>query len=217
MSLKCQNILKDIINGNTHVSLKIQDDEGLTVGEMFPLTTKHLNEPKLIQLLTDWRNQNMEYFLTQFVATKEQTFNWMENVLFKKNDQLLFLIKADEKLVGHFGFKNLTANRVLLDNAIRGPRGGHPKLFTFAGKLLVNWLIQMFAIERVDAHVMSENVTSIMMSKQIGFQRWQKYPLMKEITKSGMNWTMGAKNGLSPDSKYCYKSEILASTWPHLT
>ena len=215
MNIKYQNVLNDIISGNTSVNLKIQDEDGLTIGEMFPLNTNHLNEPEIIQLLTDWRNQNMEYFLSQFVATPERTSSWMKNVLFKKNDQLLFIIKTDEKLVGHFGFKNLTANDVLLDNAMRGSRGGHPKLLTFAGKELVNWLIQMFSVKRVDAYVMAENVASIMMNKQIGFQGWHKYPLSKELSDCGINWKMGTKNGLSPESRYCYNSEIITNEWDY--
>ena len=215
MKLQSQNLLNDIISGQTSLNLKISDENGLTVGEMVPLNKNHLNDPEMIQLLTDWRNRNMEYFLSQFVATPERTHIWMRDVLFKKGDQLLFLIRANEKLVGHFGFKNLTTNHVLLDNAMRGSRDGHPKLFTFAGKVLVDWLIRMFSIERIDAYVMVENVASIMMSKQIGFKDWHKYPLIKEVTKSGINWKMGAKNGLSSDLKYCYKSEILTNTLAH--
>ena len=215
MTFKYQDVIKDIISGNTSITLEIRDEDGLTVGEMFPLHIGHLNEPEIIQHLTDWRNENMDCFLTQFVATPERTSSWMEHVLFKQNDQLLFLIKIDETLVGHFGFKRLTENDALLDNALRAARNGHPKLFTFAGKELVNWLIETFLIERIYAYVLAENVASIMMNKQIGFKEWHKYPLSKESSESGINWKMGAKNQLSPESRYCYKSEIITKNWDY--
>ena len=212
MKLKHQVVINDIINGNSSIILKIRDEDGVTVGEMFPLTTDHLNEPEIIKLLTDWRNKNMECFLGQFVATPERTSSWMKHVLFKQNDQLLFLIKSDEKLVGHFGFKNLTANDVLLDNAISGERSGHPKLYTFAGKTLINWLAKTFSIGRVYGQVMADNVPAMMMNKQIGFEGWHKYPLQKKVTGNETVWTMGLKNDPSPDSKYCYEIEILIDT-----
>ena len=217
MNLTHQNLVTDIISDKTSVNLKIRDDDGVIIGEMLPLTLKHLNNQKIIQLLTDWRNQNMESFLSQFVATPERTSNWLKNVFFNRSDQLLFLISVDEKYVGHFGFKQLTAKDVLLDNAIRGSREGHPKLYTFAGKTLINWLVQIFSIERIYGQVLADNVPAIMMNKQIGFQGWQKYPLVKVMTETENNWTMGAKNGHSPDAKYCYEVEILVSTLPQPT
>ena len=75
-------------------------------------------------------------FLIQFVATPERTSSWKEHVLFKQNDQLLFLIKTHEMLVGHFGFKNPTANDVLLNNDLRAARIGHSKLITLPER---NW------------------------------------------------------------------------------
>ena len=73
----------------------------------------------------------------------------------------------------------------------------------------------MFSVKRVDAYVMAENVASIMMNKQIGFQGWHKYPLSKELSDSGINWKMGTKNGLSPESRYCYNSEIITNEWDY--
>ncbi len=208
MNNTIQTQLDEIINGSRLLALTIQDEEGNVVGVLRPLTCAHLDDEDVIQKLTDWRNQNMENFLSQFVATPERTRNWMRDVLFKTPGQMLFLVYVDDHLVGHFGFKNLTRDEVLLDNAMRGERTGHPKLFVFAGRTLVQWLLREAAVQQVHAYVMTENVASVMMNKQIGFGGWQRYPLIKSIKNSEIYWDMGSEGQSSPEGRYCFKLVI---------
>jgi len=107
-------------------------------------------------------------------------------------------------LVGHFGFKNLTLQSVLLDNAMRGERQGHPKLFVVAGKSLMQWLWQATSVQRVDAYVMADNVPSIMMNRQIGFQGWVRHPLIKRTIHGDTHWDIGDEGGESADGRYCF-------------
>lgn len=200
--------LDEVIAGTRQLSLDIQDEEGGVVGSLRPLTRTHLDDADIIQKLTDWRNQNMGNFLSQFVATPERTRAWMQNVLFKARGQMLFLVWAEHRVVGHFGFKDLTGDDVLLDNAMRGDRAGHPKLFVFAGKALVQWLLTEAAVKRVHAYVMADNVASIMMNKQIGFGGWARHPLLKRERDGETHWEMGQEGTPSPDGRSCFKLVI---------
>ena len=197
--------LDEVIAGARQVIIDIKDDNGVIVGVLQPLTMEHLGSEYIIKMLTDWRNQNMENFLTQFIATPERTRQWMQDVLFQARGQMLFLVYAQNNLIGHFGFKNLTSQSVLLDNVIRGERIGHPKVFVFAGKALVRWLQVTALVKTIYGEVMTNNITSIMMNKQIGFSGWKRHPLVKVVSGIETCWELGVEGDLSPDGKYCFK------------
>ncbi|MDO9318883.1 MAG: GNAT family N-acetyltransferase [Gammaproteobacteria bacterium] len=204
MKNSIQLLIDRIIAGSEHLTLGINDEKGLEVGFMRPLTTDHLDQPELIQKLTDWRNQNMGNFLTHFLATPERTRNWMKNVLFKTPGQMLLMIYVNDQVVGHFGFKDLAKDDVLLDNAMRGDRLGHPKLMVFAGMALVEWLFRETGVQRIHAYVMADNVASIMMNKQIGFNGWSRHPLISVVKDNETQWKIGAEGTDSPDARYCF-------------
>ena len=138
-----ETLLTNIVADEDAVELPLFAINGGLIGVMKPITSSHLDSSDVIEKLTQWRNANMSSFLTQFEATPERTQNWIKNVLLKSSGQLLWLVyDQDENLIGHFGFKSFTPQSVLLDNAIRGERRGHPKLFVIAGRALVQWLFQ---------------------------------------------------------------------------
>lgn len=203
-----QTQIDDIISGSLRLHLDITGDDDNKLGELRPLTRAHLDDPPIIQKLTDWRNQNMGNFLTHFVATPERTRSWLSNVVFKAQGQLLFLVCVDDQVVGHLGFKDLTREDVLLDNAIRGERIGHPKLFVMAGRALNKWLFRATGVQTIYGYVMTQNATAVMMNKQIGFSGWMKYPLVKHMKGSELQWAIGVEDGTSPDDRYCYKIMI---------
>lgn len=200
-----QMLLNEVVAGTRPFSLEISSEAGVLEGVLRPVTVAHLDDHEIIRRLTDWRNQSMEKFLSQFVATPERTRNWMRNVLLKTQGQMLFLVCVKDQVVGHYGFKNLTSSEVLLDNALRGERGGHPKLFVWAGQTLVQWLFREAVVQRVYAYVLADNAVSIMMNKQIGFGGWQRHPLTKCVREGEVVWEMGSEGGTSAEGRYCFK------------
>ena len=200
-----QPMLDAAFAGQLELELPLHDEVGELVGIMRPLTVRHLEQTEVIEKLTAWRNENMANFMTHFVATPERTRAWIQNVLLKRRGQMLLLVYSKEHLVGHFGFKELTRDEVLLDNAMRGDRRGHPKLFLYAGKALVQWLMQTADVQRVHAYVMADNVPSIMMNRRIGFSSWTRHPLIKRMQNSDIHWEMGAEGQPSPEGRYCFR------------
>jgi hypothetical protein len=197
--------LDKVLAGQAPIQLSLHDELGNTVGVMRPLTAHHLEQNDVMEKLTDWRNANMGNFLTHFVATPQRTRSWVQNVLLRAKGQMLWLVyDQNEILVGHFGFKNLTTNFVLLDNAIRGERQGHPRLFLYAGKALVQWLWITTTVQRIDGIVMVENVSAIMMNRQIGFVGWKRHPLVKRVQEGKIQWDISEEGQISPDGRYCF-------------
>lgn len=200
-----QVLLNEVVAGTQPFSLEIRGEGGAREGVLRPVTVAHLDDQEIVQRLTDWRNRSMEKFLSQFVATPERTRNWMRNVLLKMQGQMLFLVCVNDQVVGHYGFKNLTFSEVLLDNALRGERVGHPKLFVWAGQTLVQWLFREAAVQRVYAYVLADNAASIMMNKQIGFGGWRRHPLAKCVREGDIFWEMGPEGATSAEGRYCFK------------
>lgn len=203
-----QSQLSNIVSGHSRLHLDVPAEDGTKIGELRALTMAHLDDDVIIEKITDWRNKNMGNFLTHFVATPERTKNWLRNLVFKAQGQLLFLVCVDDQIVGHLGFKNLTCDDALLDNTIRGERAGHPKLFVMAGKVLNEWLFREAGVKSIYGYVMTKNVTAVMMNKQIGFGGWMRYPLLKKSKGTEAHWEMGAEGDASPDDTYCYKIVI---------
>jgi hypothetical protein len=201
-----QTKLDAILTCKVSMELPLLEESGEAIGVMRPLTESHLDQMNVIKKMTEWRNANMANFLTQFEASSHRTRGWVQDVLLKNHGQMLWLIyDKNDSLIGHFGFKNLTTKSVLLDNAIRGERqGGHPKLFTIAGKALVQWLWQETPVQRIDGIVMTDNVPAIMMNRQIGFQGWKRHPLIKRIAEGDTHWDVGVEGQNSPDDLYCF-------------
>ncbi len=210
MSASIEDLLQtkigQVLAGEEALELPLYEEGGeLLIGVMRPLTSCHLDQMEVMEKLTYWRNANMSNFLTYFEATPLRTRAWVQNVLLKSYGQMLWLVyDQNDILVGHFGFKNLTSKSVLLDNAMRGERQGHPKLFVIAGKTLVQWLWQMTPVQRIEAYVVADNVPSIMMNRQIGFGGWVRHPLIKRTFKDGIHWDIGEAGKNSPDDRYCF-------------
>lgn len=197
--------LEAVLAGTEEMELPLCEESGQPIGVMRPLTARHLDQTDVMEKLTDWRSANMANFLTHFVATPERTRAWLQNVLLKARGQMLWLVYDQEQhLVGHFGFKNLTPDSVLLDNAMRGERQGHPKLLVTAGQALVQWLWQTTSVQRIDAYVMADNVPSIMMNRQIGFQGWKRLPLTKKTFEGDTHFDMGEQGENSSDGRQCF-------------
>jgi len=205
MNNQIQPYLDDIVNGYAQLDLKITDDNNNYVGEMRPLTINHLDQPDILLKLTDWRNHNMAMFLSQFHATIERTKNWLENIVFRTPGQMLFLIYENDLLIGHLGFKSLTVNNGVLDNAIRGEKTLNPKIFVYAHKALARWLFSEAKIQCLYGYVLTDNVAAIMMNRQIGWSGWVRHPLLKNSSHDEITWQVGEENQPSPDDKYCFK------------
>ncbi len=199
--------IRDVVEGRETLVIDLQDDGGTVIGQLVPLTEAHLLSDDVIGKLTDWRNASMGSFLTQFTATPERTRNWLRNGVFASSAQMMFLIYADDVLIGHFGFKELTHETVLLDNAMRGERGGHPKLLQIAGRALIDWLFAVAGVKTVTGYVLSSNPAAIMLNRAIGFDRWDKFPVCREEADGEVRLVMGEPGEASADGAYCYRLE----------
>lgn len=197
--------LSDVVSGHVNLTLPIVNEIGGIAGEMRPITLDHLDSIDILQKLTEWRNQNRARFLTEFEATPQRTRNWLANTVLKTPGQMLFLIYECDQLVGHLGFKGLTANEGVLDNAIKGEQTAEAKLFVYAHNTLSQWLFDSAKIKTLYGYVLSDNVAAIMMNRLIGWTGWIRHPLFREEEGGDIVWRIGPAGETSQYNKYCYE------------
>jgi hypothetical protein len=158
-------ILDDIV-----LILNVSTFEGQKIGELVPITTKSLSQDYIISSLTEWRKKYRKFFFTEFRPNNNRTRDWLKNTVLSNESQMLFLIYSDNSLIGHYGFKDLTDNSVLMDNLIRGVSGGHQKLIERSIMSLISWLFINLDIESVRGSILSDNPFAMIVNKAIGFE-----------------------------------------------
>lgn len=170
-------------NGILKNKIPVKNNEGAIIANLVLISSIDRDLSQVTRLLTKWRNNNRNCFFTDFTATEESTLNWIKNFWLASNHQELFLVEIENKFVGHFGFKNLTKNSVLLDNAIRGETGGEAKLFFYTGMTLIEWIFSNTEVQIIEGFIFCDNIPAIMLNRQLGFQGWEKIYLKKMIVK----------------------------------
>jgi len=199
------NLISDIVTEKLTLTLPIMDAHGHLIGRLSPLTKSSLDDNALMEAMTRWRNNASKSFLTQFEATSTRTRRWLEDIVLKDPARLLFLIHSSSKLIGHYGFKNLSSESAEVDSLLRGESGGHPQLIHFAEIALVRWLFSTFEISNLYGYVLAENWQALELHARIGFQNAERIPLYKELNDTETLYRLGSPGTESPDGLYSQK------------
>ena len=154
-------MIAKIKHGQVELDLPIRLSAGDVIGSLKAVTWADASDPIALQRLTDWRNANMKSFLTQFTATPQRTAHWLREVALPNDGQMLFWVQSEDAIVGHLGFTSLTATDAQGDNAIRGERGGHPKLIVTAQHAMFQWLFDVCGLDSTQHYSRPRNLKPI--------------------------------------------------------
>jgi hypothetical protein len=167
--------------------ISISNQLGIVIGYLKPITYKLIgSDENLVPLLTKWRKMFKKFFLTQFIPSNERTQRWLEEVVLKRHDRLLFIIYTDELLpIGNFGICNVNDISFELDNLIRGEKGGDSRLIYYAEISLLHWAFLNLQSQFSTLHVFSSNSKTIALHKEVGFKVTKEYPLRRETNEEG--------------------------------
>jgi hypothetical protein len=211
MEIESQRYVSEILEGREAVRIDILDDEASLIGRLHPVTRAVLADDELIQKLTHWRNVASRYFFTQFTATCDRTRDWLEKVVLNDSSRLLFIIHSKTGPVGQYGFKGLSHDSVELDNLIRGEMGGHPRLIHYAEIALVDWIFDVFELNRIRAFTLSDNHFVLNLHKSVGFKMGERIPLSKVEIQGEIHLQKGKPGGQSPVGLYAQGVELQRS------
>ncbi|OUU15144.1 MAG: hypothetical protein CBB97_24245 [Candidatus Endolissoclinum sp. TMED37] len=202
---KFDDLLRQVRVGTFELKIGITNEVSDLDAYLKPVTLETLGDSNILKALTIWRNANMENFMTNFEATPERTRLYLKNTLNEYSRQMLFLIYEGGELVGQVGFKDLNAEEAIMDNGMRGERSQNPKIMVHAHRALAIWLFKEAKIKQMIGWLFADNITGIMMNKQIGWSSWVRHPLEKVETDDGAHWQIGAEGSKSSANKYCFK------------
>ncbi len=152
-------------------TIPIIEENGGLVGTLQCIDIYSLQNSEIIGLLTKWRNQYMQCFLTQFAATEERTSQWLKNTVLPAEDRILFLV-CDQigQAIGNFGLCKVGKEYAELDNILRGEKVVCRNLFYYAAIALLNWIFKALNISVASLHVFSNNNRAISLYERIGFE-----------------------------------------------
>jgi RimJ/RimL family protein N-acetyltransferase len=175
--------LKQGCPGEGPFSIRTEAGEEIAVFEA--LTALHLDDADLLRILTQWRQQYMTMFLTQFTATVERTRNWLAQLV-PSDDRVMFLIRDPAgELLGQFGVRCYADGTLELDGGICGNLNSPGGLFYHAERTILRWSFEVLEMRRAVARVFSKNVFAIKLHKRIGLQPVLSEPLKLETTTDG--------------------------------
>tara|TARA_B100000925_G_scaffold73535_1_gene51543 strand:- start:4154 stop:4768 length:615 start_codon:yes stop_codon:yes gene_type:complete len=196
--------------------IPVENNDGITIANLIPISFNEFDLKHIAKLLSKWRNNNKNCFLTEFEVTEDSTLSWINNFWLSSDNQELFLVEFENRFVGHFGYKNLTESSVLLDNAIRGEPGGEAKLFYYVGLTLIDWIFKNTSVNRIDGAVFDDNIPAIMMNRQLGFEGWDKVILKKVKDKDNISWKKTVNPNEHDELRSMFEIHINRINWKHI-
>jgi len=164
-------------------SIPILTEQRATIGSLLAIDSQRAGDPSTAELLTRWRQQSMQFFLTQFQATAQRTAHWLTEIVLPDHTRLLFLV-LDETAQprGTLGVCGIGPDRAEIDNVNRGEQGGHRRLMYFALAALIDWLYRELGLQEIFLRVLSYNSKAISLYDSIGFQQTGAAALTKRQT-----------------------------------
>jgi RimJ/RimL family protein N-acetyltransferase len=133
-----------------------------------------------IERLTEWRNRNCHYFLTDFRATPERTRNWVVSVAGPDFSRILFLLDTEDGVTfGHVGLCNIDEDRSYceLDDIVRGD-GGPKGAMTAAVEALSRWALETLCLDHLWVRVIADNPAASFYER-LGFRFVKDVPLLR--------------------------------------
>ena len=165
----------------------------IIIGYLIPITEDILNNTEDIQLLAKWREENQEWFPSQFKVTFEGTKKWIKDSLLAEADRLLYWVCDNQEYkIGHIGLYRFDCynKSCEIDNVIRGDKSLVKGIMSCASQSLIQDSLKSYQLQNIYLRVFSDNKTAIGFYDKLYFVEIQRIPLEKqEAEKPKSSWT----------------------------
>ena len=183
-----QSLKKQSFSDAEDLGLIVFDDQGNEIAHLIPIGNWVLKDDFVIQSFANWRRMFMRFFLSQFQASFESSYNYLSEYSIKQNNRILFAIYLKKELLGHLGFCEVVDGEANLDNVIRGVSGGHKDLIFYAERTILEWGFDVLDLRKINALVISKNVAAHSLHKRIGFKLKNRFHLRKIVQENETNY-----------------------------
>jgi len=199
-----KNQFKFLKSSNNFFEANLKSIKILNEGQLLPVSKFHLKDNNLIKNLCTWRNRNTKMYFSQFKATFEGTRKWLENLVNKDEQRIMFLVLNNNgKVIGHLGFNNCINKNFEfeIDNVVR-VSSINKGLMSKALNSLIEWAYKITFVDQFYLRVFKNNKKAINFYKKNNFYIEEIYNLKKNITKKFINY-VPVKNIINTKKKYC--------------
>ena len=183
------NIKQEIenIKSNKDFSIPISNYTNV-IGSLKPITYYDLGNDIIIENLMNWRNNNINAYLSHEKATFEGTRRWLAKFVLDNPNKFLFIVYTEgHKPIGHMGLADGLETNIFIemDNIVRGVNAEVKGIMSIALYDLISWVFVLSGCSKVYLRVFSDNDRAIRMYKRLMFVEKEKYALEK-INTSGI-------------------------------
>jgi RimJ/RimL family protein N-acetyltransferase len=142
-----------------------------------------------IKLITKWRKENWDAFLTKFEVTENNTKLWLENIC-KDTERILFSIYVNNKNIGHIGIYkyNKKYQSVNIDSVLKGIQIPEKDLMKKVLDILFTWIFEKMNLKLVQLEVFTDNFKAINLYERAGMVTKNSVPIKKIKTEDGWIW-----------------------------
>ncbi|MBP9046432.1 MAG: GNAT family N-acetyltransferase [Moraxellaceae bacterium] len=142
-----------------------------------------------VKLLTDWRNQHVKSFLSEFVANERQTEQWLGQSVHQNDGKMLFMVETLQgERVGHvgLGFIDWSMAYGEADAIVSG--GKSPKgLMKESLLTLMRWSRDVLGLRALAVRVRSDN-SAVAFYQKVGFEEFKRVPIVPMTVSGGVTW-----------------------------
>jgi perosamine synthetase len=147
----------------------ILDSDGALQGFISPIIGADAANTHLVDLMTQWRNQNQFAYAARFEATTESTQKWLISLLAGGNRILFKLLTPSMQLMGHIGLAwNEAQARLELDSVQRG-ESGMPGFMGLVVKWVEAYAQKEFNSSLLHLRVLQSNTHAVAFYERLGY------------------------------------------------
>lgn len=180
---------KNNMEYETNLRIPILTEKGETIGSLRCVDKLFISPGwgyPVSALMCKWRAENMQWFLTHFVATPDRTQKWLEEVIIPAKDRIMFLVcAADGQLIGNYGIRDITPDHGQLDNGLRGEKGGPKGLMHYADISILSWMFWKMGMKTANLWLFAHNDRVLKWHQETGFIAGRKVPLYVHYEENG--------------------------------
>jgi RimJ/RimL family protein N-acetyltransferase len=160
--------------------------------------------------LTNWRNQNVHSFLTEFEATPQRTRNWLTQLVANDMSRTLFMVEEVGYIpIGYIGlaFIDYSTQSAEADSVVRGTPN-HPGIMSKALTTLINWANIKLEVKQIGVRVLADN-PAIAFYQKFGFQEVRREALKLERSSDMVAWKPAGMDGDGENIRWLIHMELI--------
>ena len=194
-------------------------DKNDLIGFLKPITYCYkLISPSYISLFSQWRKENSVGFANVFEITEQRTEFWLNNILLKRDDRILFVVLSLKwEPIGHIGYSsfNFEEKSCEIDNVVRGVKPGYKGIMSHALNSIIIWGKNVLKLNSIYLRVLADNPHAIKFYERNGFEKQYNIPLYKVIQGDEIKWVELKDHQHKKPDRYFTVMKFIRNTLSH--